>query len=86
MHATLPRLRDSDFPAIRRGSPKTLQANLGYRCNQSCLHCHVAAGPNPTECMDRDTIETMLTTLARGDIETLDRVRPRHDVMLRSIL
>ena len=72
MHATLPRLRDTDFPAIRRGGLKTLQANLGYRCNQSCLHCHVAAGPNRTERMDRDTIETMLAILARGGIENLD--------------
>ncbi|HYN78571.1 MAG TPA: arsenosugar biosynthesis radical SAM (seleno)protein ArsS [Lamprocystis sp. (in: g-proteobacteria)] len=72
MHDTLPRLRASDFPAIRRGGLKTLQANLGYRCNQSCLHCHVAAGPNRTESMQRDTIETMLAILARGGIETLD--------------
>ena len=72
MHATLPRLRESDFPAIRRDGLKTLQANLGYRCNLSCLHCHVAAGPNRTERMDRDTIETLLAVLARGGIETLD--------------
>ncbi|AUB85018.1 arsenosugar biosynthesis radical SAM (seleno)protein ArsS [Candidatus Thiodictyon syntrophicum] len=72
MHATLPRLRDSDFPALRRGDLKTLQANLGYRCNLSCLHCHVAAGPNRTERMDRDTIDTILAVLARGGIETLD--------------
>lgn len=72
MHATLPRLRESDFPAIRRGGLKTLQANLGYRCNLSCLHCHVAAGPNRTERMDRDTLDTLLAVLARGGIETLD--------------
>jgi len=72
MHSTLPRLRESDFSAIRRGGLKTLQANLGYRCNLSCLHCHVAAGPNRTERMDRDTIDTILAVLARGGIETLD--------------
>jgi radical SAM/Cys-rich protein len=72
MHDTLPRLRESAFPPIRRGSLKTLQANLGYRCNLSCLHCHVAAGPNRTERMDRDTIDSILAVLARGGIETLD--------------
>jgi hypothetical protein len=36
MHATLPRMRDSDFPAIRRKRLETLQVNLGYKCNQSC--------------------------------------------------
>ena len=44
MHATLPRMRDSDFPAIRRKRLETLQVNLGYKCNQSCVHCHVNAG------------------------------------------
>ncbi len=72
MHATLPRLIKSDFPAIHRGPLKTLQVNLGYRCNQSCLHCHVAAGPQRTEMMDRATVETVIRALSYGGIETLD--------------
>ena len=52
MHDTLPRLEAIPFPAIRRARLTTLQVNLGYRCNQSCLHCHVNAGPNRTEAMD----------------------------------
>ena len=51
MHATLPLLVRTDFPALRRRSVETLQVNLGYRCNQSCLHCHVNAGPHRTEAM-----------------------------------
>ena len=43
----------TDFPPIRRRKLETLQVNLGYRCNQSCTHCHVAAGPNRTEQMSR---------------------------------
>ena len=72
MHATLPLLKASDFPAIRRKTLETLQVNLGYKCNQSCLHCHVAAGPNRTEMMDADTIEKVLAVLARQNIQTLD--------------
>ena len=49
MHATLPLLKDTDFPAIHRGQLTTLQVNLGYRCNLSCVHCHVNAGPGRTE-------------------------------------
>lgn len=45
MHDTWPLLRDSDFPPIKRGNVTTLQLNLGYRCNLSCIHCHVNAGP-----------------------------------------
>ncbi len=47
MHATLPLLKSTDFPEIARGTIQTLQVNLGYRCNQACLHCHVNAEPRP---------------------------------------
>jgi radical SAM/Cys-rich protein len=38
----------------------TLQVNLGLRCNQSCTHCHVQAGPERTELMDEATMELVL--------------------------
>lgn len=69
---TLPHLRPSDFPALKRRRTDTLQVNLGYRCNQQCLHCHVAAGPNRSEVMDQDTIELVLQGLAAQRFQTLD--------------
>lgn len=72
MHETLPRLDAIAFPAIRRGALTTLQVNLGYRCNQSCLHCHVAAGPNRTEAMDSATVDLVLDVLEARRIATLD--------------
>ncbi len=73
MHATLPLLVRTDFPALRRGTVETLQVNLGYRCNQSCLHCHVNAGPNRTEEMSRDNIDAVLAFLdASPEVQTLD--------------
>ena len=72
MHATLPLLRSTDFPAIRRRTVETLQVNLGYRCNQSCTHCHVAAGPNRTEEMAAPNVETVLAFLAHNSVGTLD--------------
>ncbi|MCG6940896.1 MAG: arsenosugar biosynthesis radical SAM protein ArsS [Thiohalocapsa sp.] len=72
MHDPLPHLIDTDFPAIRRGRLKTLQVNLGYRCNLSCVHCHVAAGPKRTETMGPETIDAVLAALATNRIETLD--------------
>jgi radical SAM/Cys-rich protein len=72
MHATLPLLRVTDFPPIRRRKLETLQVNLGYRCNQSCTHCHVAAGPTRTEQMSRPNVEVVLAFLARHRIATLD--------------
>ena len=72
MHATLPLLVKTDFPPLRRERLQTLQVNLGYKCNQSCLHCHVNAGPNRTEMMDGETIDLVLEVLERRSIETLD--------------
>jgi radical SAM/Cys-rich protein len=72
MHATLPLLITSDFPAIQRDRLETLQVNLGYKCNQSCLHCHVNAGPGRTEMMGRDTIEQLLAFIDRSTVKTLD--------------
>jgi radical SAM/Cys-rich protein len=72
MHATLPLLAVSDFPPIRRRSLETLQVNLGYKCNQSCLHCHVAASPQRTEMMDSETIALVLRVLRERQVSTLD--------------
>jgi len=72
MHATLPLLEATDFPALRRASLETLQVNLGYLCNQTCLHCHVNAGPTRKEIMSRETINEILNYLAQGNIKTLD--------------
>jgi radical SAM/Cys-rich protein len=73
MHATLPLLIRTDFPTLRRRTVSTLQINLGYRCNQSCLHCHVNAGPNRTEEMSRDNIDAVIAFLAASpEVRTLD--------------
>lgn len=72
MHATLPLLQHSDFPVLRRAQLETLQVNVGYLCNQSCLHCHVNAGPKRTEIMDRDTVDGILRFLEQGQVRVLD--------------
>ena len=72
MHATLPLLQATDFPPLRRAQLTTLQVNLGYRCNQACLHCHVNAGPTRTEMMDASGVELVLAVLQRRDIGILD--------------
>ena len=72
MHDTLPLLENSNFPAIRRKPLTTLQVNLGYLCNQSCLHCHVNAGPNRVEMMDEDTLALIPRVLAARSLGTLD--------------
>ena len=72
MHDTRPLLEEIPFPALRRGRLDTLQVNVGYRCNQSCVHCHVGASPHRTEQMTGDVVDVVLAFLERRQISTLD--------------
>jgi radical SAM/Cys-rich protein len=72
MHATLPLIRDSGFPAIKRRRLETLQVNLGYKCNQSCVHCHVNAGPTRTEMMTREIVNDVLAFIQASHVGKLD--------------
>jgi radical SAM/Cys-rich protein len=72
MHATLPLMRHYGFPALRRARLETLQVNLGYKCNQSCLHCHVNASPQRTEMMARETMSDVLAFLGISSVGNLD--------------
>ncbi len=72
MHATLPLMRKYEFPAIKRRRLEALQVNLGYRCNQTCVHCHVNAGPNRTEMMSRETATDVLAFLGVSGVKRLD--------------
>ena len=72
MRDTWPLLQQIPFPALRRRRLETLQVNLGYRCNQSCVHCHVNAGPGRTEEMGGDVIDLVIEVLERRRIARLD--------------
>ncbi|MDX8395845.1 MAG: arsenosugar biosynthesis radical SAM protein ArsS [Mariprofundaceae bacterium] len=72
MHAMQPLLEKIDFPRISRGKVTTLQVNLGYLCNQSCLHCHVNAGPKRKELMDVETMNVVLDYVHQSEVSILD--------------
>jgi radical SAM/Cys-rich protein len=72
MHATLPLLEQTDFPAISRKKLHTLQVNVGYRCNQSCVHCHVNAGPTRTEMMGREVADLVLDFVRASGVVLVD--------------
>ncbi len=69
---TTPYLKEISFPPIQRQSLQTLQVNLGYRCNLSCTHCHVNAGPSRSEVMSRQNIDWVVEVLKQGEITLLD--------------
>jgi len=72
MRDTWPLLEKIEFPPLVRRRLDTLQVNVGYRCNQSCVHCHVGAGPQRTEEMAGETIDLVVAVLAHRRIATLD--------------
>ena len=60
------------FPSLTRNGIQTLQVNLGYRCNQSCVHCHVNAGPNRWEQMTKSNIDLIPKVLNKLGLSCLD--------------
>jgi radical SAM/Cys-rich protein len=57
---------------LRPRSTDILQINIGKKCNQTCGHCHVDAGPDRTEMMPAAVIDACLAVLAANRIPTLD--------------
>ncbi len=88
MRDTWPLLKTTDFPALQRAELNILQVNLGYLCNQSCLHCHVAAGPNRKELMQQENIKYILKVLEKPSIHTLDLTggAPEMNPMFRDLV
>ena len=72
MQDTRPLLLETDFPPLGRLALDTLQVNLGYLCNLSCVHCHVNAGPTRTELMTAETVDQVLELLVGANIQKLD--------------
>lgn len=72
MLATLPLLKKTDFPKIKRDTLHIVQINLGYVCNQQCVHCHVNASPQRTETMSREVCEQVLVYLKNSPAKTVD--------------
>jgi radical SAM/Cys-rich protein len=48
------------------------QINIGKLCNMTCRHCHVDAGPDRKENMDRETIDACLRALDQTAAHTVD--------------
>jgi radical SAM/Cys-rich protein len=59
--------------SLRRAPVRTLQLNVGRRCDLACHHCHVEAGPKRTESLDARGAERVLALLAGSPgVQTLD--------------
>lgn len=57
---------------LRRTRPRVLQLNVGKRCNLTCGHCHVNAGPARKEMMTRVTLDRVLAWQERARLPVVD--------------
>ena len=69
---TKPLLLGKGFPKIIRDSLEILQVNLGYKCNLSCTHCHVNAGPSRIEQMNKENVDAVVDFMRSARVRTLD--------------
>lgn len=50
----------------------TIQVNVGLKCNQACVHCHVESSPLRTEMMDWPTMELIIDMAQRVQARLVD--------------
>jgi radical SAM/Cys-rich protein len=66
------RLAEHGWGSLSPGKLEIFQINVGKLCNMTCRHCHVDAGPDRKEIMDRDTIDACLRALDQTEAHTVD--------------
>ena len=57
---------------LTRGRFETLQINVGRKCNQTCTHCHVDAGPHRTEMMTEEVAHKVGAWIREHRPKTVD--------------
>ena len=58
--------------ALTRGAATVLQINVGKLCNQTCVHCHVGAGPRREEIMTAETADRIIAWIMEHRPRTVD--------------
>ena len=58
--------------SLRAREIEIFQINMGKMCNLACKHCHVEAGPNRKEIMNRETLEKCLKLIDKHNFKTID--------------
>ncbi|MAG31899.1 MAG: radical SAM protein [Deltaproteobacteria bacterium] len=66
-------LVEAGLGRLQRARIRTLQLNIGLRCNLACHHCHLESGPKRVERLDSRGCARILELLERNEgVETLD--------------
>jgi radical SAM/Cys-rich protein len=62
----------ADLLPLRATGIEILQVNVGRKCNQTCRHCHVDAGPDRTEMMPDEVVDRVLEVIEGTAIPVVD--------------
>jgi radical SAM/Cys-rich protein len=65
-------LAASDLLPLRATGVEIFQINVGRKCNQTCRHCHVDAGPDRTEMMPDAVVDRCLEVIEGTDVPVVD--------------
>lgn len=65
-------LAGAGLAPLRAAGVEVLQINVGRKCNQTCRHCHVDAGPDRTEMMLDEVMDRCLQIIETANIRTVD--------------
>lgn len=65
-------INTSGWSKLTPSKLEIFQINIGKICNMACRHCHVDAGPDRRENMDRQTIDACLKALDQTEAHTVD--------------
>ena len=66
------KIENIDPSCVQFKGLRTLQLNLGNRCNLTCAHCHVAASPSGEKVMSKKVIDAAIAFLCSRPGITLD--------------
>ena len=83
------KLEEAGCAPLKSDRVEILQVNLGKLCNMTCDHCHVDAGPDRREIMQRSEIDACIEALEQNpEIHTLDLTggAPEMNPLFRDIV
>ena len=66
------KLKEIGLAPLKPTKIEIFQVNVGKMCNQTCVHCHVDAGPDRKEIMTKTTMQDCLDAIEDTDISTVD--------------
>jgi radical SAM/Cys-rich protein len=85
------RLESLGYLDLQADDLHILQVNLGWRCNQSCKHCHLMAGPARPEQMEKNTIDAVIQAVGRFGIPVVDltggapEINPHFEYLIKHL-